>query len=88
MANLKASKKNIRKIERQTQENRQVRSRLKTLAKKISQLKEQGSASDAQRVAIEYVSALDKAAKRNIVHANKANRHKKALSKLVFSSAA
>lgn len=76
MANTKSAEKNIRKTVRQTERNRIVRSRLKTLAKKVSTA--EGDA--AQTSAREYISALDKAAKRGIISANKASRHKSKLS--------
>jgi small subunit ribosomal protein S20 len=86
MANLKSSKKNIRKIERQTERNRQVMSRLKTLAKKVKAFLTQGDNAQAKSAAIEYVSALDKAAKRDVIHANRANRQKSVVSKAVFGA--
>lgn len=81
MANLRASKKNIRKIKTQTDRNRQVISRLRTLAKKLRTLETQGDTAATRATAIEYTSALDKAAKRSIIHKNRANRQKSAISK-------
>lgn len=86
MANLTSSKKNIRKIERQTERNRQVISRLKTLAKKFKAFLTEGDHDKAKSVATEYVSALDKAAKRDVIHANRADRQKAAVSKVIFGS--
>lgn len=85
MANTKQAQKYIRKTETRTARNRAVISRLRTLAKKLTKL---DTASDeAKLVAKEYASALDKAAKRNIIHANNANRRKAALSKVLFAAA-
>ena len=77
MANIKSSKKDIRRIAKRTPHNRQVRTRLKTLQKKW---KSAGSGDDpaSKEAARVYVSALDKAAKRNIIHPNKASRQKSA----------
>lgn len=76
MANLKASKIDIRKIERRTSRNVQIRSRLKTLAKKV-ETSLSGDDAAAQKEAVKnYLSALDKASKTGIVHQNKVNRHK------------
>jgi small subunit ribosomal protein S20 len=83
MANLRASKKNIRKIHVQTERNRQVLSRLKTLAKKVRLLSTQGDAEAIRAVAIEYTSALDKAAKRSVIHQNRSNRQKSAIAKFM-----
>ena len=88
MANLRASKKNIRKIKVQTERNRQITSRLKTLAKKLRTLEAQGDAAATRAVAIEYTSALDKAAKRSVIHKNKADRQKSAISKHLAAASA
>ncbi len=89
MANLKASKKDIKRIIKRTDGNRQVKTRLKSLAKKILSLtKDGGSAEELKVVATEYVSAIDKAAKRNIIHKNKADRVKQGVSQHIFKAAA
>jgi small subunit ribosomal protein S20 len=87
MANLQSSKKNIRKIAKLTAHNRQVKSKLKTLSKKVAAAAAQSPAAAAQ-AASALVSALDKAAKTGIIHPNKASRHKQALSRYVFAPAA
>jgi len=69
MANLKSSKKDIRRTARRTERNRAVSSRLKTLRKKVV-----ADPSDANKS--EYASALDKAVKTGVIHGNKANREK------------
>ena len=68
MANLKASISDIR--ESGTAANVQIRSRLKTLAKRVESLKEVMTKTRAA-AAKEYVSALDVAAKKGIIHKNK-----------------
>lgn len=76
MANTKSALKYIRKTEGRTLRNRQVKSRLKTLAKKVETSVAAGD-KDAIIVATRlYISALDKAAKTGLVHANKIARHK------------
>lgn len=84
MANLKASKKNIRRIEVQTVRNRRVKSTLKTLAKKVLVEERNGNKEALKSVAIEFVSELDKAAKRDIIHPNKASRLKANMAKYIF----
>ena len=74
MANLKSSKKDIRRIERRTERNAAVKSRLKTLRKKAL-----GEAPVADKAA--YASAIDKAVKSGVVHQNKASREKSKLAK-------
>lgn len=75
MANLQASKKDIRKTAKRTLRNRIVRSELKTLAKRVTQCDKNDSA-EVKATAQSYISALDKAAKRGIIHPNKVSRHK------------
>lgn len=76
MANLKASKKDIRKIARRTDRNRRQRNRLKTLRKRVDAALEGDDKDAAQAAVRSYMSAIDKAAKTGVVHRNKANRHK------------
>lgn len=80
MANLKASKKDIRRIAKRTAHNRSIRSRLKTLNKSVRKLAQEGTPEETKAKAQEYMSALDRAAKTSIIHPNKANRHKSMLS--------
>ena len=81
MANIKSARKDIRRSAKRGQRNRQVCSRLKTLGKKVRKLVEQEDMSLFEPVSREYVSALDKAAKKGIIHRNKAIRVKSALGK-------
>jgi len=74
MANLKSSKKDMRRIARRTERNAATSSRLKTLRKKAL-----GEAPAENKA--EYASALDKAVKTGIVHKNKASREKSKLSR-------
>lgn len=69
MANLKSSQKDVRRIERRTERNRGVKTRLKTLRKRVV-----ADATDENKAA--YASALDKAAKNGVVHPNKVGREK------------
>lgn len=79
MANLKSSKKDIRRIQRRTERNLTIRSRVKTLRKKAL-----GEASPEDKST--YASALDKAVKVGIVHPNKAAREKSKLSRNALHS--
>ena len=79
MANLKSSKKAIRRISRRTERNAATSSRLKTLRKKALG---EASAEDKQA----YASALDKAVKSGVVHQNKANREKSKISRSALHS--
>lgn len=86
MANLKASKKNTKRIAVQTERNRRVKSTLKTLVKKVNAEVSGESKEASKAAAIKLVSAIDKAAKRHIVHPNKAARLKSAMAKHIFSA--
>ena len=77
MANLKSSKKDVRRIETRSARNRGVKSRLKSLAKKAAA---PGAGEEDRRV---YVSALDRAAKSGVIHENRAKRQKSKISRLV-----
>ncbi len=83
MANTKASLKDIRQIEKRTEHNKRIRSRLKTLARKVKAAREAGDPEQAKTVARDYVAASDKAAKSSIIHPNKASRHKASVSDLI-----
>jgi small subunit ribosomal protein S20 len=84
MANLKSSQKDARRIVRRAARNRAVRTLLKSLAKKVQGT---GTAEDFQ-AAITCVSAMDKAAKRGIIHKNKADRYKASVAALIFNASA
>ena len=80
MANLKSSKKDARRTVRRTARNVAVKSQLKTLAKKVTALADKKDPALAA-AARAYVSALDKAVKRNLIHKNSASRHKSQVAK-------
>jgi small subunit ribosomal protein S20 len=83
MANIASAKKSIRKTIKQTARNRSARSHLRTLYKRVTDgISEKRE--DIKQAVIDYISALDKAAKRGIVHENKARRHKSALAQYIF----
>ena len=84
MANLKSSKKDVRRIARRTERNRTAKSRLKTLRKRIGAT--EGDA--AVTVRNEFTSALDKAVKTNLIHANKANRLKSRMARAAKAATA
>ncbi len=76
MANTKSAQKNIRKTARRTEQNKALLTRLKTLAKAARTAVTGGDAAKAKAAASEYISALDKAAKTDRIHANKVARAK------------
>ncbi|MDR1436244.1 MAG: 30S ribosomal protein S20 [Puniceicoccales bacterium] len=83
MANLKSSLKDVRRTARRTLRNCMAKSALKTLARDV---RESTGGEGAKAAAVAYVSAIDKAVKRGIVHKNRANRKKSALSAAIFGA--
>ena len=85
MANLKASKIDIRKSRKREIANRRVRSNIKTFGKKLETSIE-AKAEDTVDAGSRYVSVLDRAVKRNVIHKNKASRLKSRTAKLINSA--
>jgi small subunit ribosomal protein S20 len=75
MANTKSAIKAARKTVRLTERNRGVKTRLKTLRKRLDALLASKDAT-AKDAASDYVSAMDKAVKSGVVHRNAASRAK------------
>jgi small subunit ribosomal protein S20 len=73
MANTKSAAKRARQTQRRTLRNRRVISRIRTLSKSVSN----AQAGDLRML----ISAIDKAAKRGIIHRNAANRRKARLAR-------
>jgi small subunit ribosomal protein S20 len=87
MANTKSAIKAARQSLRRQARNRTIKSRLKTLSRKVTALTAENKTAEARAAAIDYISALDKAAKKNVVHKNAVSHHKAQLSKLVLAKA-
>lgn len=76
MANIRSAEKNIRKTKTRTAHNQTVKSRIRTLRKKVLAAVETGDAKAANTALAEFASAADKAAKTNVIHKNTASRLK------------
>jgi small subunit ribosomal protein S20 len=83
MANTKSAAKRARQTSKRTLRNRSGLSRLRTLHKTTFA----GDKTDAEKVRA-MISAIDKAAKRGIIHRNAARRRKARLQKLTAAGAA
>ena len=79
MANTQSALKNIRKNRTNYLRNRSVSSKLKTLDKAFITSVESKDKEAATEAAKSLISALDKAKKSNLVHANKIARKKSAV---------
>ena len=86
MANIKSSKKSIRKIAKLTMRNKAEKSRIKTASKKLEALKEGGDAEAIKAAAKVLMSDVDKAGKHGVWHENKVNRIKGRLTPLIFGA--
>jgi small subunit ribosomal protein S20 len=86
MANTKSAIKAARKTVRLTERNRGVKTRLKTLRKRLDTLIEAKDAEASKTAAADYISAMDKAVKSHVIHKNVASRAKTHAAK-VFTAA-
>lgn len=81
MAHTKSAKKRIRSSKRRQSYNKPIRSRVKTYLTKAEEVISSGNMEVAIEVVRQAISTLDKAAKRGIIHRNKAARYKSRLMK-------
>lgn len=79
MANIKSAKKKIRKDKKRTQRNKLYLTKIKNFFRRIK--KEKNSKEGKELIDKSY-SIIDKAAKENIIHKNKAKRLKSQVAKL------
>lgn len=84
MANTKSASKRARQTTVRSLRNRSVLTRLRKMQKGISAAAAKPVAKDVQAM----ISAIDKAAKRGIIHKNAANRRKARLNKSLVTPAA
>lgn len=87
MANHKSSIKRSRQTIVRTERNRAVKTRIKTLRKKTLTAIAAGDKTAAISASSELASAIDKAAKSNVVHANKAANVKSKTAKAIAALA-
>lgn len=85
MANLKSSKKDIRRSEKRRLVNQGVKSSIKTFIKKTRTAVASGDADATKTALTSAVKALDKAAQRGVIHKNQAARRKSRIAKLANS---
>jgi small subunit ribosomal protein S20 len=83
MANTASARKRARQSETQRQHNASLRSELRTAVKNVRKAIEAGDKGAAQTVYQGAVSTIDSIADKNIIHKNKAARHKSRLSAAV-----
>ena len=83
MANIKSAKKRIGVTEKKRMRNKMVKSRTKTIIKKLQLAAASGDKEQANEALINAVSAIDKAAAKGVYHKNTAARKKSKLTKMV-----
>ena len=87
MANIKSAAKRARQTEKRTGRNSSILSALKTEQKKFRQAISSGDAAAVKAGAATVASALDKAAKRGVIHKNTAARGKSKISRALKPAA-
>ncbi|MCJ7736958.1 MAG: 30S ribosomal protein S20 [Anaerolineae bacterium] len=88
MANTKSAIKRLRSAERRRLRNRNFRGGARTAVKKARTLIEAGNLDEAREAVLVATSALDKAAKKGIIHKNNAARRKSRLAQALNQAAA
>lgn len=88
MANTKSAEKSARQSEKRHARNAGVITAIKSRQKKLRSAISSGDAAAAKTQFDDLSSALDKAAKRGIIHRNVANRRKSRLNKAVIAAKA
>ncbi len=86
MANKKSAIKRNRQNEKLRQHNRVFRGRARTYITKARMAMEAGNMEEAREATQLAISALDKAAEKNILHKNNASRRKSRLMKQLAKS--
>lgn len=81
VANIKSAKKRVLVTEKKTQQNKAVKSALKTQIKKFLSAVNAGDKETATALYPETVSAIDSAASKGIIHKNNAANKKAKLAK-------
>lgn len=87
MANTKSALKRVRQTKTRTERNRAEKSRLKTARKSTLTAIEAGDKDAASKAAELLFSVADKAAKRNLIHKNKAANIKSKTAKAIAAIA-
>ncbi|ARP86216.1 30S ribosomal protein S20 [Bordetella genomosp. 9] len=87
MANTAQARKRARQSVERNKHNSSLRSMLRTAIKRVRQAVEAGDKAAATAVLQKATSVIDRVADKNIIHKNKAARHKSRLSAAVKSLA-
>jgi len=88
LANHKSAIKRVRQNLKRNERNRQARSRMRTLIKKVERAVSSKNAEEAQNHLPDALRILDKSASKGLIHKNQAARKKSRLSRKVNGLAA
>ena len=83
MANIKSAKKRIEVIDKKTLRNKMIKSKVKTVIKKVEAAIAAGDKEAAQANLLVAISEIDKAASKGVYHKNNVARKISRLSKAV-----
>ena len=83
MPNITSAKKHLRQTKKRTAHNRKYKNRIKNLSKIINGFIQENNAQKAKEQLPLLFKAIDKAAKRNILHKNTAARRKSLVARRV-----
>lgn len=85
MANTSSAKKALRVSVRKAERNKVTRKKMRELIKETRKAVEAKDKKTAEKLLVEAFSAIDTAAKKNVIHNNTASRYKSRLAKKVAS---
>lgn len=88
MANIASQIKRIQRTEREHEENRRLRSAVKTHFRRLEQAAQSGDAEATAREHRELVSRIDKAVQKGALHANNGARKKARAARLTSGASA
>lgn len=83
MANIKSAKKRVLVAQTKTERNKAIRSKVKTMIKKVDAAIAAGDKAAAQASLLVAISEIDKAASKGVYHKNTASRKVARLTKAV-----
>ena len=83
MPNIKSAKKRVLVNDKKTEQNKNIRSAVKTEIKKVDALIKEGKLEEAKTALSNAFKVIDQAASKNIIHANNAANKKAKLAKKV-----
>lgn len=83
MPNIKSAKKRVLVNDKKTEQNKNIRSEVKTAIKKVQTLVKEGNVEDAKAALPAAFSAIDGAVSKNILHKSNADNKKAKLAKKI-----